>query len=72
MMQHGEYRQEPEGKNASYSVSEKKNLKTGRPFQVKIGTLKVSIRPRMLILIRDSVILFPVEISFRILDQNFF
>ena len=28
MMQHGEYRQEPEGKNASYSVSEKnKTLK---------------------------------------------
>ena len=69
MMQHGEYRQEPEGKNASYSVSEEnETIKLVDHSTSKIDILIVIVWLTMSILIR-SVILIPVEISFR--TKNF-
>ena len=42
MMQHGEYRQEPEGKNASYSVSnQNENFLIVGHFRSKIGILRI-------------------------------
>ena len=47
MMQHGEYRQEPEGKNASYSVSHlNENFRRDGHFRPKIGILLVVQGPK--------------------------